>query len=65
MVVVARMWRLPDGTECLIAKGESAWRAYVTRSGVELRAELFSDGSAALVAARSWRVQYEAGANAA
>lgn len=65
MVVVARMWRLDDGTECLVAKLASAWRVFVTRAGAELRGELFSDGRAALNAARTWRAEFDRRVDAA
>ena len=58
MLVVARIWRLSDGTECWIGKTASDWCAFVTRAGVELQSESFSEGRAALIAARVWRSQF-------
>ncbi len=60
MVVVARMWRLDDGTECTVAQSDSSWCVVVVRAGTELRRELFSDGRRALLASRAWRAEFAA-----
>jgi hypothetical protein len=59
-VPLARMWLLPDGTECLLFKNVSAdkWELRVIRGAETLRAEQFSNPITAMDEGKSWRAAF-------
>lgn len=63
-VPLARLWRLSDGTECLLFKDPRAenWELRVARDSEILRSEHFGSPIVAMEEAKQWRVRYEADA---
>ena len=59
-VPLARVWQLPDGTECLLFKNTSAdnWELRVIRGAETLRAEQFSNPITAMDEGKSWRAAF-------
>ena len=60
-VALARLWRLPDGTTCLILKDPEAdaWIVRVVRGDIVLRSEQFSNAIVAMEQARHWRISFD------
>ena len=60
-VPLARLWRLPDGTTCLLIKDVRAenWQLRVVRGGETLRTEPFGSPIVAMNEAKQWRVSYD------
>jgi hypothetical protein len=56
-VALARLWRLPDGTTCLLLKDPNRpeWEARITRADLVLRSEYFTNPIVAMEEARQWR----------
>ena len=59
-VPLARLWHLPDGTDCLLLKDSSTenWRVRVTRGAETLRSEAFGSPIVAMDAAKHWKLAY-------
>jgi hypothetical protein len=57
---LARMWQLPDGTQCLLFKNVSAdkWELRVVRGDETLRTEQFGNPIAAMDEGKSWRASF-------
>jgi hypothetical protein len=62
-VALARLWRLPDGTTCLILKDPEAdaWIVRIVRGDLVLRSEQFSHAIVAMEQARQWRTSFAPG----
>jgi hypothetical protein len=60
-VALARLWRLPDGTTCLILKDPEAdaWIVRVVRGDIVLRSDQFSHAIVAMEQARQWRTSFD------
>jgi hypothetical protein len=60
-VALARMWRLADGTSCLLMKDPRSdrWEIRVTRGDAVLRAEYFGSPIIAMDRAKQWRAVYD------
>jgi hypothetical protein len=60
-VPLARLWQLPDGTQCLLFKDPRAenWQLRVIRGTATLRAEHFGSPIVAMDEAKQWRTRYE------
>jgi len=60
-VPLARLWQLPDGTLCLLAKDPRAenWLVRVTRGTETLRSEHFGSPIVAMEVAKVWRAAYD------
>ncbi len=59
MIALARMWRLDDGTECIVSKDGELWRVDVSRHGVALRSELCEEPRVILKLTLAWRVEFK------
>jgi hypothetical protein len=59
-VTLARMWRLPDGTSCLLLKDPRSvqWELRVTRGEQILRSEHFTSPIVAMEQAKFWRAAH-------
>jgi len=59
-VALARMWQLPDGTECVLFKNVSAdtWELRVIRGGETLRTKPFSNPITAMDEGKTWRAAF-------
>ena len=60
-VPLARLWKLPDGTSCLLIKDSGAenWQLRVIRGGETLRSERFGNPIVAMDEAKRWRALYD------
>jgi len=60
-VPLARLWRLPDGTTCLLLKDPRAenWEIRVERDRSVLKSERFGSPIIAMEEAKLWRTSYE------
>jgi hypothetical protein len=60
-VPLARLWHLPDRTECLLLKDRRAenWRLRVMRGTETLRTEAFGSPIVAMDEAKQWRLAFE------
>jgi len=60
-VALARLWRLPEGTTCLILKDPEAdaWIVRIVRGDIVLRTEQFSHAIVAMEQARQWRTSFD------
>jgi hypothetical protein len=60
-VTLARIWRLPDGTACLLLKDPRSvdWELRVTRGEEILRSENFISAIVAMEQAKYWRAAYD------
>jgi hypothetical protein len=60
-VALARMWRLADGTSCLLLKDPRAdyWEIRVSRGDEVIRAEFFGSPIIAMDRAKQWRAVYD------
>ena len=60
-VPLARLWHLPDGTECLLLKDPRAdnWRVRVIHGTETLRTEAFGSPIVAMDEARQWRLAFD------
>ncbi len=65
-VALARLWRVPDGTTCLLLKDPSArdWEVRVMREDLVLRAEHFANPIVAMEEAKQWRSSFDPGPGA-
>jgi hypothetical protein len=56
-VPLARLWHLPDGTDCLLLKDPDVenWELRIVRGTETLRAERFANALVAMDQARAWR----------
>lgn len=61
-VPLARLWRLPDGTTCLLLKDPRAenWEIRVERDRSVLKSERFGSPIIAMEEAKQWRASYDA-----
>ncbi|HEV3141037.1 MAG TPA: hypothetical protein VGY57_11000 [Vicinamibacterales bacterium] len=59
-IPLARVWQLPDGTECLLFKNATAdkWELRVVRGDETLRAEQFGNPIAAMDEGKDWRAAF-------
>jgi hypothetical protein len=59
-IPLARVWQLPDGTECLLFKNAVAnkWELRVVRGDETLRTEQFGNPIAAMDQGKSWRPSF-------
>jgi hypothetical protein len=59
-VPLARVWQLPDGTECLLFKNITAdkWELRVIRGAETLRREQFGNPITAMDEGKSWRAAF-------
>jgi len=59
-IPLARVWRLPDGTECLLFKIVSAdkWELRVVRDQQILRTGQFGNPIAAMDEGKTWRAAF-------
>jgi hypothetical protein len=60
-VVLARMWRLADGTSCLLLKDPRSahWELRITREDQILRSEKFTSPIVAMEQAKYWRAAHD------
>ncbi len=60
-VPLARLWHLPDGTDCLLLKDPRAdnWAVRVIRGAETLRTEYFANPIVAMEEAKHWREMVE------
>jgi hypothetical protein len=60
-VPLARLWRLPDGTSCLLLKDSRAenWQLRIIRDNKVLRLERFGSPIVAMDEAKHWRVAFD------
>jgi hypothetical protein len=60
-VPLARLWHLPDGTDCLLFKDSRAenWEVRVIRNNHVLRAEYFGSPIVAMSEAKHWRLSFD------
>ena len=60
-VPLARLWRLPGGTSCLLLKDSRAenWRVRVMRGTETIRTEQFGSPIVAMDEAKLWREMYD------
>lgn len=64
-VALARLWHLPDGTDCLLLKDPRAdnWSLRVVRGSETLRTERFANPIVAMEEAKHWRERVEKSAD--
>jgi len=59
-IPLARVWQLPDGTQCLLFKNVASdqWELRVVRGDETLRSEQFANPIAAMDEGKSWRAAF-------
>jgi hypothetical protein len=60
-IPLARLWRLPDGTTCLLLKDPrvASWELQVIRDGETIRHERFGSPIVAMEEAKQWRAGFD------
>jgi hypothetical protein len=60
-VPLARLWRLADGTDCLLLKDSAAenWRVRVVRGTETLQTQAFGSPIVAMDEAKQWRLAFD------
>ncbi len=58
MAPLARMWKLHDGTQCIVSNANRAWRVDVFLGEACLRTETFNTAKRAFDAVQKWRREY-------
>jgi hypothetical protein len=60
-VPLARLWRLQDGTTCILLKDPASdnWRLRVLRDGQIIRTEQYASAIVAMDEGKRWRATYQ------
>lgn len=60
-IPLARLWQLPDGTNCLLLKDGRAenWELRVVRGDRTLRSERYGSAIVAMDEGKQWRATYD------